>query len=477
MESLTVSQLASILRVNEHTVNIMVHTGVIPHGYIQDKTSNSAILRFNTGVITGWLKQGPVLMVDEKAYLEELRNYYETNFPDAIKAIRELDSRLTIKGPKLYSLSKVKNKRNGFLYYVRYIENGKLIPSRWCTHTNDLASAEQFARDNRERIINEYKNKKNHGIYAILGNYYKENSPYLENEKNRRRNISALTRKKYDNYINRILIPFLRKQKIKEFEDLTPPVITELQDYLLEKGNKPQTINRFLGCFKAILNHLVMHGKLKENVFDKVLMLKAKRQDYRMRGCYDVNAIKGIFNKPWEDGLSYLLCLIIYTTGMRNSEIEKMQVKDLIKISGYNFINIPASKTENGVRIVPLHEFVYKCLVNYITQTGKGEHDYIFSKEGRQIQSVVYRKANEDMIKILKLDTKEAEGISFYSGRHFWKTLMSAEDLGSIEEYFMGHKVSRDVAKLYNHLDKQGRKKIVGKAKEVFKILDRYILG
>jgi integrase len=470
LQTLTVYQVAAILQIHEQTVTALAHTGVIPHN------SNNPF-RFSVEVITGWLKQGPVLMTDEQSQLEELKRFYEANYPEAVKKVREFDRRRSVKRPKLYSLSKVRNKRNGFLYYVRYLEKGKLIASRWSTRTNDREAAEQFARENRERLLKEYYDKKNNNIYTILGNYYKKNSVYLETAENRGRKLRDSTRRRYYNFITKIIIPFLRENKIKTFEEITAPAITELQDRLLKKGNKAQTVNRFLGCFRAIFDHLVSRGKITENVFDKVVILKARRQDYKVRGCYEVSAVKGVFNREWEDRVSYLLCLIIYATGMRNSEIERLRVKDLIEIDGYNFINILESKTENGIRIVPVHDFLYKNLTAYIKQTGKKDGDYIFSLNGNPIQSVVYRKANEDMIKALKLEMKDAQDISFYSGRHFWKTLMSAEDLGSIEEYFMGHKVSRDVAKRYNHLDKQGQKKIIGKTKEVFKILDRYIFN
>ncbi|MDR2021287.1 MAG: site-specific integrase [Treponema sp.] len=361
------------------------------------------------------------------------------------------------------------------MYYVRYFENGRLIPSRWSTHTNDRTSAEQFARDNRTKILDDYFYRKNHGLYAVLSNYYKEGSLYCETEKRRGRVLSARTMSIYCNFIMKVLIPFLRKWQIQDFTEITPPVIAALQNHLLKKGNKPQTINRFLGSFRAILDYLVMHGKLEENVFAKVSMLKTNKKHYRIRGCYEVNALKGVFEKSWDDPFSYLLCLMIYTTGMRNSEIERIQVQDLTTVEGSHFIDIPKSKTENGTRIVPLHQFVYDKLLAYINETGKSSGDYLFSKCGRHIQSTVYKKANEDMGKVLNLEGKDTEGISFYSGRHFWKTLMSSEDLGNIEEYFMGHKVSKDVRKLYNHLDKQGKKKIAAKAKEAFKILDKYL--
>jgi integrase len=421
-----------------------------------------------------------MLITNEDAYTERLRTYYQEKFPEALKALQDFEAHFAVREPKGFSLSKVKSKKYGFLYYVRYIEKGKIITSRWCTHTNDLASAEQFARDNRERLLSAYHYKRNFGMYAILEKYYKNNSVYLETEKNRGRVLGDKTRSTYYNFIIKKLIPFLRSQRIKEFSEITPPVITRFQNSLLADGNMPQTINRFMGGFKAVLDYLVMHGTISENVFDKVIMLKVKKQNFHVRGCYEIDSVKGVFNQRWDDTMSYLLCLVIYATGMRNSEIEKIQVKDLITIDRVHFINIHKSKTDNGIRMSPLHPFVFQRLQNYISETGKREGDYLFSKKGKNTQSTVYKKAFMDMGSLLKSTGKipkdfdfEKQGISFYSGRHYWKTVMNAEDLGDVEEYFMGHKVSNNVAKRYNHRDKQGKKKLLAKAKEVFGILDK----
>ncbi|MDR1073095.1 MAG: hypothetical protein LBL45_05405, partial [Treponema sp.] len=45
------------------------------------------------------------------------------------------------------------------------------------------------------------------------------------------------------------------------------------------------------------------------------------------------------------------------------------------------------------------------------------------------------------------------------------------------EEYFMGHKVSAEVRKRYNHKDKRGVEKMAEKAREVFGILDEWLFG
>jgi len=56
--------------------------------------------------------------------------------------------------------------------------------------------------------------------------------------------------------------------------------------------------------------------------------------------------------------------------------------------------------------------------------------------------------------------------------------MMNAGGLGDdIEEVFMGHTVSGNVAKLYNHRDKLGKGRVIAKAKQVYKILEQYIFG
>ncbi|GMO21921.1 MAG: hypothetical protein Pg6A_09260 [Termitinemataceae bacterium] len=50
---------------------------------------------------------------------------------------------------------------------------------------------------------------------------------------------------------------------------------------------------------------------------------------------------------------------------------------------------------------------------------------------------------------------------------------MNSEGLGEgIEEVFMGHSVSKDVSKLYNHREAAGMERVANKAFEVFRILD-----
>jgi integrase len=397
--------------------------------------------------------------------------------PATFEALKNLDAQFAPpRQAKGYSLSKVINKHHGFLYYVRYLEKGQLVTSRWNTYTSNIEAAKQFALDNRERILSMYheKHDKKTDFYGILKSYYKENSVLLAEAVRRGRTLSRRVRMGYDNCMCRVIIPFLKRNGAHVFSDVTAATVVKLQNTLLSKGIVSATVNRHLSCISTVYDHMILNGMANDNPFNSVTRIKQKNADTTARGCYDIEDVYGAFNRVWKDRTSYLLCLMIYGTGMRNSEIEKIQLSDFIKIGHCRFIDIPQSKTSNGVRIVPLHDYIYDKVMKYAEPFG----DYVFSKEGKIINAALYREANKALARRLKVDesTLEEQNITFYSGRHYWKTLMNAHDLGDIEEYFMGHKVSSDVAKRYNHRDRQGQKVIVAKAREVFKILDKTLL-
>jgi integrase len=159
---------------------------------------------------------------------------------------------------------------------------------------------------------------------------------------------------------------------------------------------------------------------------------------------------------------------------MRNSEICRIKPEDLIELDGIRFVDIKQSKTSGGVRMVPLHGFVYEKLREYIVSENIPDDGIIFNIR----DSAVFARANLALGGRFNLSGEQLaeRNITFYSGRHFWKTMMSAAGLGEdVEEYFMGHKVSGDVKKRYNHLDKRGETALVGKAREVFAALENYV--
>jgi len=492
MRLFNTKELSHVLQIKSTTINELVIKGKIP--YTKLPTASGEVIRFIPLKIKSWLRSKTNINMDDTKYLTRFKSEINKECYETIKELKEIDSHFTEhKDSKGFYLVKVYSKKiNRFIYYARFIKDGKLIPTRRCTHTDNVEAAERWVIENRERVINEYYNrdiikKKYNDLYTILRKYYALNSPYLEIDIKRGRELSEDSREGYHNFIVHQFMPFLRKKRIKSITEIDVPLLAKFQNSLLIDrivngkkilGNKPQTVNRNISVINLIFDHLLIEGEIKVNPCKSLVPLKVKESDKKITGCFEINILKGVFNKKWENNISYLLCLLIYTTDMRNSEIERLQLKDIMNINNIHFIDIPKSKTRNGVRIVPIHDFVYKKLIRYAKNNNLKDNNYFFRRtDTKYLSSEVYKKAYYELAKYIGYTAERLskENIRFYSGRHFWKTLMDSENLGDIEEYFMGHKVTADVAKRYNHKDKQGRKKLIERAKKVFQILDKYI--
>jgi integrase len=473
-ELLTPAEMAYTLEITEYALHALVHNGTIPHTYVQSPAGQDRLLRFDPYTVTEWMQTNPRLdTFTGKDYIDGLKNQYRARFPHVLTALKAVSAQFAPpRRGKGYNLSKVESKKYGFLYYVRYIENGKLIPSRWNTRTNNLDAAECFARDNREKILTTYHSKHDTDdkMYAVLEAYYEKDSRYIDNIKKRGRRLCEQVRGQYHNFVKDVFAPFLKNNRVKCFNEITAPAMAKFQNELLADNLKPQTVNRYMIGIRTIFDNMVRDGYMAENVLNHVDSLIPQPGDRKVVGCYEVGKPNRIFNRVWKDELSYLLNLLIYATGLRNNEITNIRPQDIIVMGGCRFIDVKKSKTENGVRLAPLHGFVYEKLTAWIKKNNIQEDALVFP-----VKPYTFTKAYILLGKKLGFDKTalHEQNIVFYSGRHYWKTLLNANGLGDIEEYFMGHKVSKDVAERYNHRDKQGRKRLLAKAHRMFKILDK----
>ena len=404
-----------------------------------------------------------------------LRSFMMKEFPKIMKALQLIESEnRNYREPKGYSLTKIANKRLGFVYYVRYWHSRRILPSKWCTHTNDYAEACEFAVDNRNRLIKNYLKKNDNEVDQFFKNYYDKNSPIYRIETVRNGEVAEARRKASKQVMRMKFIPFLHKNNIKKFEEITVPVLVNFQDELLAQGMKPQTINDYTGMIGKAYKYLVRKGKVDKNPCAELPPLPVKAGDRKTHGCHEVVKLKGVFNREWDDRLSYMLNLMIYATNMRNSEIKRIRKSDIVEYHGARFIDLKESKTKNGVRLVPLHPFVYKTFMEYAK--GKKAGEAVFGKVTGYYFSKAYRVLAARLG--VSAETLEKNNITYYSGRHFWKTLMNSEELGvDIEEICMGHKVTGNVSKLYNHREAAGRERLAKKAGEVFEILDKTLFN
>ena len=116
-----------------------------------------------------------------------------------------------------------------------------------------------------------------------------------------------------------------------------------------------------------------------------------------------------------------------------------------------------------------------ETLEEWINEKCLSGGDCLFVKNNRQRIFKAAKKANIFMGSLLAKTPKELNdgNITFYSGRHFYKTMLNLHNLGDIEELFMGHKVNKEVSERYNHKDKRGEKELLKEAKKAIGIIDK----
>jgi integrase len=103
----------------------------------------------------------------------------------------------------------------------------------------------------------------------------------------------------------------------------------------------------------AVFKFLLDEGKIKQTPFINYSL----KTEIKARGVYKIQELKNVFTEKWENVFYYLLTLIVYTTGLRNGEIEKLKTTDITNaIDGETFDNhflfargedCGAGKTEN----------------------------------------------------------------------------------------------------------------------------------
>jgi integrase len=429
-------------------------------------------------------------MTAEDIAIENLKQGIEKTYRNALNMLRQFDEKIlnddgTRKPAKTFYISKIKSKKYGHVYFVRYRDNnGSIINSHWSTGTSLYSKAAEFAINNREKILQDYyaKNEAD-DLYKILSEYYddKNSEAYnLDLKRGDRKDLCERNKRQYHAFINKIFIPFMKnKQGKRSLADIETTDIIALQNKLLSDGIKGQTINKKLSGVKTVYNHFIKNGKVKYTPFMGSINLAGEAL---ATGVYELEELKSAFKKPWKDELSYILNLVIHTCGLRNDEIKNLLVSDITNnLNGTIFNNyflqvcstIPG-KNKNAKRTIPLHSFTLEKLRKYIKKNNRGEKDYIFGslcekdfeRAGLLLGSLLgYSEIDLD---------RDHKNIKFYSGRHFYKTMLNAGGLGEdIEEFFMGHRISNDMKKRYNHKDKIGKENLVKKIDLMFSIIDQ----
>ncbi|MBR6690103.1 MAG: tyrosine recombinase XerC [Bacilli bacterium] len=263
------------------------------------------------------------------------------------------------------------------------------------------------------------------------------------------KNYSELTINGYLSNLDAFL-EYLNENNIKSYNEIEYQDIRNYISYLYEQNYNNKTISRHISAIRSFFKYLKVNNHIKSNPctlisnpkLDKRLPKYLNFEEVeKLLKAYDNNSFVGLRNS--------LILEILYSTGIRVSEITNIKLSD-ISISNKTIV---IDGKGNKQRIVYFGNICLNLLELYLKRSypilNKNNSEYlILSKTGKKINDREIRKVVDDSAIIAGIKIK----ISPHVLRHTFATHMLNEgaDLRSVQE-LLGHE-NLSTTQVYTHL-------------------------
>ncbi len=208
----------------------------------------------------------------------------------------------------------------------------------------------------------------------------------------KRTELSKSTYKNYQSAFNK-LKKYFKKDNI---QSITLNEFESFQSYLRDEEKLAEkTTNNIIQYTKYFCEFAIKRNLIdgKVNIFG-VDYLKEKKKNIEEKGNYEDWEIRKILDYIFEneDKLYYIIFKIAIYTGMRQNEILNIKESDIKESKeGIKYIDIRDSKTNSGIRKVPLHENLLKDieLFNLLYKINYSEIE--LNKYGKRLLVILYK--------------------------------------------------------------------------------------
>ncbi len=235
-------------------------------------------------------------------------------------------------------------------------------------------------------------------------------------------------------------------------EELSSENLKAFLGVLLDNGTKKRSQARVLSSIKAYYKYLVLEGKIKDNPCDLLDAPKIKPYYPTVLTLEEVLSILSSIDLSREEGhRNRAIIEMLYSCGLRVSELTNMRVSDLFLDDGF----VKVVGKGNKQRLVPMGEPAIDAVVNYLDKERRrfslnSSSDYLFlNRRGG--------KLSREMVFLLVKKYGERAGIekdiSPHTFRHSFATALveNGADLRVVQQ-MLGHE-SILTTEIYTHID------------------------
>ena len=283
---------------------------------------------------------------------------------------------------------------------------------------------------------------------------------YLEFEKR----YSTHTLKAYQKDIEQFFSFLKETYAIESAKLINQVIIRSWLISLKEESISTRTINRKISCLKTFFRFLIKEGEIIDNPMLKILSPKTSKklpifiEEEKMEMLFD----EVDFGEGFEATRDRLILDILYSTGIRLSELINLKLEDI----DFQKYQIKVLGKRNKERIIPFSKGINNLILNYITLknnyfSNRITDSYLFlSKTGKKAYpKLIYRVVNNYLSKITTL-----KKLSPHVLRHTFATHMlnNGAELNAIKE-LLGH-ANLSATQIYTHNSIEKLKKVYKQA-------------
>jgi site-specific recombinase XerD len=298
------------------------------------------------------------------------------------------------------------------------------------------------------KLISIFNDKK---ISSAIRKYYE----YLESK--------SLSENTIRNYLYDLVeyFKFCKSNEISPLSSLKPTFQRSMISFIISKGIKRSSVVRIVSAIRSFDNFLERFKYSKNNYSDLLSVNKKEKLLPKVMTIGDINSlISSVRNNPKYILRDEALIELIYSSGLRVSEISKLTIGDI----NFNKSEIKIIGKGNKERIVILGKFASNILNKYLSDSGRilvaNSSPVFLNKFGKGITSRSIQRIIKKYIQISGLDSN----FSTHSIRHSFATHMldGGADLKVIQQ-LLGHS-SPETTKIYTHVSSASMKEIYNKA-------------
>jgi len=287
-------------------------------------------------------------------------------------------------------------------------------------------------------MVNHEKNKSQS---EILVKQIEEFVTYLGVEKNYAQNTIA----SYERDLLKFL-SFLINRNIADWMEIESDTVNLFVMGLRHSEMSGKSIRRYLSSIRGFFNFLIDNGVMVKN---PALSIQTPKIDRVLPKTIDFDDLRNMMNLKtdhYSELRSVLMIELLYSCGLRVSELVGINIKDLDVNEGFVRVMGKGGKA----RFSPIGGSAINVLEVYLTKRPESESDALFLNQKdlrispRSVQNIVKKRA---------LDVGVSINVHPHMLRHAAAThfLQSSHDLRTVQE-FLGHKSIKST-QIYTHLD------------------------